>query len=286
MSGVVNGRFLVVVAFVIERDHHVLLLRRSMSKDHAPGEWEPGSGRVRQGEAPLAALLREVKEETGLDVTVLGPLDTFHFYRGTAREEAIGITSPRLLRLDATGFRGVAGSGQSGGGTLGLTSTREVDRRLEPVLSGPGAEPEDVPGLTQTISATQALAQPRAGNEREAGQNACGLSGDESGMTPRPGGPLDANSLKRQSSIVLPALASNKHTRRAGAGALRELRDTISGLLRQPDETLCAECVATVLGRPVGGVLMTILGLHGRLTSLHGVCSTCHRYTRVVRREA
>ncbi len=63
-----------------------------MSKDHAPGEWEPGSGRVRQGEAPLAAVLREAKEETGLDVTVLGLLDTFHFYRGTAREGAIGIT--------------------------------------------------------------------------------------------------------------------------------------------------------------------------------------------------
>lgn len=88
----VSGRFLVVVAFLIERDHHVLLLRRSMSKDHAPGEWEPGSGRVRQGEAPLAAVLREAKEETGLDVTVLGLLDTFHFYRGPAREEAIGIT--------------------------------------------------------------------------------------------------------------------------------------------------------------------------------------------------
>jgi 8-oxo-dGTP diphosphatase len=87
-----NGRFLVVVAFLIERDHHVLLLRRSTSKDHAPGEWEPGSGRVKQGEAPFAAVLREAKEETGLDVTVLGPLDTFHFYRGTAREEAIGIT--------------------------------------------------------------------------------------------------------------------------------------------------------------------------------------------------
>jgi 8-oxo-dGTP diphosphatase len=88
----VSGRFLVVVAFLIERDHHVLLLRRSMSKDHAPGEWEPGSGRVRQREAPLAAVLREAKEETGLDVTVLGLLDTFHFYRGPAREEAIGIT--------------------------------------------------------------------------------------------------------------------------------------------------------------------------------------------------
>ena len=86
-----NGRFLVVVAFVIERDNHVLLLRRSLSKDHAAGEWEPGSGRVRQGEAALAAVLRGAKEETGLDVTVLGLLDTFHFYRGTAREETIGI---------------------------------------------------------------------------------------------------------------------------------------------------------------------------------------------------
>ena len=106
--------------------------------------------------------------------------------------------------------------------------------------------------------------------------------------TSRPGqvARLDANSLKRQSSIVLPALASNKHTRRAGAGALRELRDTILGLLRQPDETLCAECVATVLGRPVGGVMMTILGLHERFASFQGVCSTCHRYARVVRRES
>lgn len=92
MASDVSGRFLVIVAFLIERDHHVLLLRRSMSKDHAPGEWEPGSGRVRQGEAPLAAVLREVQEETGLDVTVLGLLDTFHFYRGPTREEAIGIT--------------------------------------------------------------------------------------------------------------------------------------------------------------------------------------------------
>jgi isopentenyldiphosphate isomerase len=43
MASDVDGRFLVVVAFLIERDNHVLLLRRSMSKDHAPGEWEPGA---------------------------------------------------------------------------------------------------------------------------------------------------------------------------------------------------------------------------------------------------
>ena len=86
-----SQRFLVVVAFLIERDGHVLLLKRAASKDHAPGEWEPGSGRVEAGEYPAAAAVREAREETGLEVEVLGPVDTFHFYRGLAREEAIGI---------------------------------------------------------------------------------------------------------------------------------------------------------------------------------------------------
>jgi 8-oxo-dGTP pyrophosphatase MutT (NUDIX family) len=87
-----GGRFLVVVAFLIERDGHVLLLKRSHVKDHAPGEWEVGSGRVRQGESAFSAVYREAKEETGLEVEVVGPLDTFHFYRGQSRTEAIGIT--------------------------------------------------------------------------------------------------------------------------------------------------------------------------------------------------
>jgi len=131
-----------------------------------------------------------------------------------------------------------------------------------------------------------ASGQPRPSSEREPGQNACGPSGDGSDMTPGQVVRFDANLLKRQSSSVLPALALNKHTRRTGAGALRELRDTIIGLLREPNETMCAECVATALGQPVGAIMMTILGPHERFTSFKGVCCTCHRYARVVRREA
>ena len=85
------AKFLVVVAFLIESDGRLLMLRRSASKDHAPGEWEPGSGRVKSGEAPVEAVHREAREETGLDVEILGVVDTFHYYRGAAREEAIGI---------------------------------------------------------------------------------------------------------------------------------------------------------------------------------------------------
>ena len=87
-----DGRFMVAVAFVIERDGHVLLLRRSRDKDHGAGEWEIGSGRVQQGEPPVAAVAREAREETGLDVAIVGLLDTFHFYRGPSRVETIGIT--------------------------------------------------------------------------------------------------------------------------------------------------------------------------------------------------
>jgi 8-oxo-dGTP diphosphatase len=85
-------KFLVAVVTLIERDGHLLLLRRSASKDHAPGEWEPGSGRVEAGESPAVTVVREAREETGLAVEVVAPLDTFHFYRGPTRDETIGIT--------------------------------------------------------------------------------------------------------------------------------------------------------------------------------------------------
>ena len=85
-------KFTVAVAYVIEKDGTILMLRRSPLKDHAPGEWETGSGRVEAGETPEEAVHREVREETGLQVEIVGPVDTFHFHRGASREEVIGIT--------------------------------------------------------------------------------------------------------------------------------------------------------------------------------------------------
>ena len=87
-----SAKFIVGVAFIIERDGKILMLRRSPTKDYAPGRWETGSGRVEAGEHPEEAVHREVREETGLQVEIVGPVATFHFYRGDAREELIGIT--------------------------------------------------------------------------------------------------------------------------------------------------------------------------------------------------
>ncbi|MBI2205691.1 MAG: putative glycolipid-binding domain-containing protein [Candidatus Rokubacteria bacterium] len=80
-----------VVSGIVERDGDVLLLQRNATNDHAAGEWEPVSGRVEPGESPGEAVVREVREETGLDVELVAPVDTFRFLRGAARVPRVGI---------------------------------------------------------------------------------------------------------------------------------------------------------------------------------------------------
>jgi 8-oxo-dGTP diphosphatase len=75
---------LVAAAALIDRDGRVLLARRPEGKPMA-GLWEFPGGKVRGGETPEAALIRELREELGIDVTAacLAPF-TFasHAYEG------------------------------------------------------------------------------------------------------------------------------------------------------------------------------------------------------------
>ena len=65
-----DGEYHLSVLGVIARpDHRFLITRRVMSKQWAPGWWEVPGGGVRAGETSEEAVLREVKEETGLDVS-------------------------------------------------------------------------------------------------------------------------------------------------------------------------------------------------------------------------
>ena len=77
---------LVVAVALVDADGRVLLAQRPSGKAMA-GLWEFPGGKARQDEAPEAALIRELREELGIDVTeaCLAPLtfashryDTFH----------------------------------------------------------------------------------------------------------------------------------------------------------------------------------------------------------------
>lgn len=58
-----------VLGVVCRRDGKFLITKRVMTKHWAPGWWEVSGGAVMAGEDSREAVLREVREETGLDVS-------------------------------------------------------------------------------------------------------------------------------------------------------------------------------------------------------------------------
>ena len=64
-----DGEYHLTVLGVVARpDGTFLITRRVMTKAWAPGCWEVSGGAAQAGEESYEAVLREVKEETGLDV--------------------------------------------------------------------------------------------------------------------------------------------------------------------------------------------------------------------------
>lgn len=70
-----QGRVIEVVAAVIEHEGMFLACRRRPDKA-AGGKWEFPGGKIEPGETNEAALVREIQEELGTAIDVIGPLRT------------------------------------------------------------------------------------------------------------------------------------------------------------------------------------------------------------------
>lgn len=72
---------LVAAAVIREAVGAALLLTRRPEGTHLAGLWELPGGKVEPGEDPAVAVVREVREECGLEIEVIDILDvTFHRY--------------------------------------------------------------------------------------------------------------------------------------------------------------------------------------------------------------
>lgn len=71
---------LTVLGVILRTDGRFLITRRVMTKAWAPGWWEVSGGAAMAGETSYEAVNREVKEETGLDVSGAegGYMFTYH----------------------------------------------------------------------------------------------------------------------------------------------------------------------------------------------------------------
>ncbi len=70
-------RFHITVKGIVVYGHKVLLLKRVRPSSDGLGYWELPGGGLDYGETPNQALIRELKEETGLSIDVIKPAYTF-----------------------------------------------------------------------------------------------------------------------------------------------------------------------------------------------------------------
>jgi 8-oxo-dGTP diphosphatase len=70
----------IVAAAVLQHEGRVLLTRR-MQGSHLAGLWEFPGGKVEPGEDPMITVVRECREECGIEICPIDILDvTFHAY--------------------------------------------------------------------------------------------------------------------------------------------------------------------------------------------------------------
>lgn len=77
-----DGEYHLSVLGVIKRpDGKYLITKRVMTKDWAPGWWEVSGGAAMAGETSQEAVVREIREETGLDVSGAEGGFSFSYHR-------------------------------------------------------------------------------------------------------------------------------------------------------------------------------------------------------------
>lgn len=83
-------RFHITVKGIVVLDKRILLLKRVKPSTDGLGYWELPGGGLEYGETPNQALIRELKEETGLDIIIIKPAYTFTKIRTDYQTVGIG----------------------------------------------------------------------------------------------------------------------------------------------------------------------------------------------------
>lgn len=69
----------IIVAGVVVKDNKVLIIQRSKDEESYPNLWELPSGKREPLESSNDAVVREIKEETNIDVKIIKPISVFEF---------------------------------------------------------------------------------------------------------------------------------------------------------------------------------------------------------------
>ena len=129
-SGPRLGRLLLAAAILVH-DDCVLLVQRSTTERFMPGVWGVPCGKVEPGEEPEEAAVRELREETGLEGTVVRYVGETKFPSVWRGRQVLNVQSNFLLRPE---------------GALGPVKLPSTDQKSSWV---PAVTVEDFPGLDE-----------------------------------------------------------------------------------------------------------------------------------------
>lgn len=85
-----NITFHITVKAIVIYRHKILILKRIRPSSDGLGYWELPGGGLEYGETPHEALIRELKEETNLDIKIIKPVYTFTAIRPSYQTVGIG----------------------------------------------------------------------------------------------------------------------------------------------------------------------------------------------------
>lgn len=85
-----NIRFHITVKGIVVYEGKTLIMKRVRPSSDGLGYWELPGGGLEYGENPHQALVRELKEETNLDIKILKPVHTFTAIRKDYQTVGIG----------------------------------------------------------------------------------------------------------------------------------------------------------------------------------------------------
>lgn len=97
-----EGFAIAVKGFVVDGKGELLVVKRSEDDEQQPGIWELPGGRLERSEDPVSGLLRELMEETGLQVEVVHPINVRHFTRRDGQTITMIIYLCRARSTDVT----------------------------------------------------------------------------------------------------------------------------------------------------------------------------------------
>lgn len=85
-----NIKFHITVKAIVIYHQKILILKRTRPSSDGLGYWELPGGGLEYGETPHQALIRELKEETDLDIKIIKPVYTFTAIRPEYQTVGIG----------------------------------------------------------------------------------------------------------------------------------------------------------------------------------------------------